>query len=347
MAFSMTSHALGATIPRVASKNSSVARVTPRQQRLIVRSAAGAQHLEHLVASNPFDDFKFAPIRESQVSRAMTSRYFKDLDEYAECDVIIVGAGSAGLSCAYELSKHPDVKVAVIEQGVAPGGGAWLGGQLFSAMVVRKPAHELLDELSVPYDDEGDYVVIKHAALFTSTLLSKVLQAPNIKLFNATAVEDLVIRDDPAKGPYVGGAVTNWTLVSLNHDTQMCMDPNVLESKVMVSSTGHDGPMGASGVKRLAKLGLVQNAPGMAALDMNSAEDAVVNHTREVVPGMVICGMEVAELDGCPRMGPTFGAMFMSGQKAAHCALNSLRRQRAEEAASPAAPAVEKDLISA
>jgi Thi4 family len=28
---------------------------------------------------------------------------------------------------------------------------------------------------------------------------------------------------------------------------QMCMDPNVLESKVMVSSTGHDGPMGASG----------------------------------------------------------------------------------------------------
>ena len=43
-------------------------------------------------------------------------------------------------------------------------------------MQVRKPANELLDELSVPYEDEGDYVVIKHAALFTSTLLSKVLQ---------------------------------------------------------------------------------------------------------------------------------------------------------------------------
>ena len=40
---------------------------------------------------------------------------------------------------------------------------------------VRKPAHELLDELNVPYDDEGDMVVIKHASLFTSTLLSKVL----------------------------------------------------------------------------------------------------------------------------------------------------------------------------
>lgn len=41
---------------------------------------------------------------------------------------------------------------------------------------VRKPAHNLLDELSIPYEDEGDYVVIKHASLFTSTLLSKVLQ---------------------------------------------------------------------------------------------------------------------------------------------------------------------------
>lgn len=39
----------------------------------------------------------------------------------------------------------------------------------------------------VPYEDEGDYVVVKHAALMTSTLLSKVLASPNIKLFNATA----------------------------------------------------------------------------------------------------------------------------------------------------------------
>ena len=51
----------------------------------------------------------------------------------------------------------------------------------------------------------------------------------------------------------------------------------------------------------------------MGALDMNTAEDAIVNNTREVVPGMVLAGMEVAELDGSPRMGPTFGAMFLSG----------------------------------
>jgi cysteine-dependent adenosine diphosphate thiazole synthase len=80
----------------------------------------------------------------------MTKRYFADLDHYAESDIVIIGAGSAGLACAYEISKvAPDVSVALIEQNVSPGGGAWLGGQLFSAMVVRKPADKLIAELGV------------------------------------------------------------------------------------------------------------------------------------------------------------------------------------------------------
>ena len=60
----------------------------------------------------------------------MTKRFFKDLDDKAEVDVLIVGAGSSGLSAAYELSKYPEISVAIIEQNVAPGGGAWLGGQV-------------------------------------------------------------------------------------------------------------------------------------------------------------------------------------------------------------------------
>ena len=30
--------------------------------------------------------------------------------------------------------------------------------------------------MGLDYEDEGDYVVVKHAALFMSTLMSKVLQ---------------------------------------------------------------------------------------------------------------------------------------------------------------------------
>ncbi|KAF2817285.1 Thi4-domain-containing protein [Mytilinidion resinicola] len=116
------------------------------------------------MASNWENGFTFAPIRESQVSRAMTRRYFQDLDNYAESDIVIVGAGSCGLSAAYMLGKQrPDLKIALIEASVSPGGGAWLGGQLFSAMVMRKPADAFLRDLGVEYDDEGDFVVVKHA----------------------------------------------------------------------------------------------------------------------------------------------------------------------------------------
>jgi hypothetical protein len=145
------------------------------------------------------ENFKFDSIRESEVSRAMTTRYMKDMYDFAETDVIITGAGSAGLSCAYELSKYPELKIAIIEQSVSPGGGAWLGGQLMSAMVVRKPAHLWLDELGVEYEEEDRFVVVKHAAYFTSTIMSKVLAAPNVKLFNATAVEDLIIKVTSAR----------------------------------------------------------------------------------------------------------------------------------------------------
>ncbi|XAR53769.1 hypothetical protein NMG60_11022450 [Bertholletia excelsa] len=302
--------------------------ISPRTQ-LAAKPAAGISATISASARQPQYDlwsFRFEPIRESVVSREMTRRYMTDMISYADTDVIIVGAGSAGLSCAYELSKNPNIRVAIIEQSVSPGGGAWLGGQLFSAMVVRKPAHEFLDELQIKYDEEDNYVVIKHAALFTSTIMSRLLARPNVKLFNAVAAEDLIV-----KGGRVAGVVTNWALVSMNHDTQSCMDPNVMEAKVVVSSCGHDGPFGATGVKRLKSIGMIEEVPGMKALDMNTAEDAIVRLTREIVPGMIVTGMEVAEIDGAPRMGPTFGAMMISGQKAAHLALRALGQPNALE----------------
>lgn len=263
-------------------------------------------------------NYKFAPIHEAEVSRAMVKRYFTQMYDRAVSDVVIVGAGSAGLSCAYHLAKsRPDLKITIIEASVAPGGGAWLGGQLMTAMVVRKPADRFLTELGVPFEDEGTFVVVKHAALFTSTILSRVLAMPNVVMMNATAVEDLIVRTDYEGKQRVSGVVTNWTLVSLNHDTQSCMDPNVIVAPVVVSATGHDGPMGAFSAKRLVSTGLLAELGNMRGLDMNRAEPAIVNGTREVVPGLVMCGMELSEHDGSNRMGPTFGAMMGSGIKAA------------------------------
>jgi thiamine thiazole synthase len=248
--------------------------------------------------------------------------------------VVIIGAGSCGLSCAYTLGTlRPDLRITLIEAGVAPGGGAWLGGQLFSAMVLRKPADAFLREVGVPYEDEGDYVVVKHAALFTSTVLSRVLAMDNVKLFNATAVEDLITRPadedeegSGAGGVRVAGVVTNWTLVSMHHDDQSCMDPNTINAPVVVSTTGHDGefvlclmlspvpwktwlmdrksgPFGAFSVKRLVSMKQLEQLEGMRGLDMQRAEDAIVKNTREIVPGLIVGGMELSEIDGANRMG--------------------------------------------
>ncbi|CCD23946.1 thiamine thiazole synthase NDAI_0C02860 [Naumovozyma dairenensis CBS 421] len=290
--------------------------------------------LGELAKIDNWNDFQFAPIREATVSRAMTSRYYQDMDKYAISDVVIVGAGSSGLSAAYVIAKNrPDLKIAIIEQNLAPGGGCWVSGQLLSAMVLRKPADLLLKEIGVEYEDQGDYVVVKHAALFTSTILSKILAFPNVKLYNGTCVEDLVTKPNEHGKLTVSGVVTNWTLVTLAHDTQSCMDPNVIELAgysddgsrdatqkhgVILSTTGHDGPFGAFCAKRIVQLDDNMKLGGMKGLDMNSAERGVVNHAGKYpgVDNIYFAGMESAELYGINRMGPIFSSMLISGVKA-------------------------------
>lgn len=143
------------------------------------------------------------------------------------------------------------------------------------------------------YEDDGPFVVVKHAGLFTATLLSQVLAQPNVVMMNATAVEDLIIQKDFQGQERVTGVVTNWTLVALNHDTQSCMDPNTITAPVVVSATGHDGPMGAFSAKRLVSAGLAMALGNMRGLDMGRAEPAIVNNTSEVVPGLVFAGEHI------------------------------------------------------
>lgn len=108
------------------------------------------------------------------------------------------------------------------------------------------------------------------------------------------------------------------------------MDPNTINAPVVISTTGHDGPFGAFSVKRLVSMGQIEKLGGMRGLDMNTAEDAVVKGTREVAPGLIVGGMELSEVDGANRMGPTFGAMAMSGVKAAEECLKVWEVRKAE-----------------
>ena len=77
-------------------------------------------------------------------------------------------------------------------------------------------------------------------------------------------------------------------------------------------------------------MGALPKLGGMQGLDMNLAEDAIVKRTREIVPGLITGGMELSEVDGANRMGPTFGAMALSGVKAAEEALRIFDERKAQ-----------------
>lgn len=258
----------------------------------------------------------FAEVGEKEVTRAIVEEFAKQFIEYVESDVIIIGAGPSGLMMGRELARKK-VKILIVERNNYLGGGFWIGGYLMNKLTVRAPAQSVLDELDIPYTlyTKGLYVADgPHAC---SKLIAAACDA-GVKFANMSIFDDVVLREDNR----VAGVVINWTPVTALPREITCVDPVALEAKIVVDATGHD----ACVVSKLQERGVLTK-PGFGAMWVERSEDLVVEHTKEVHPGLVVCGMSVTTTFGLPRMGPTFGAMLLSGKRAAEIALGLLKKR--------------------
>jgi len=255
----------------------------------------------------------FSEVGEKEVTRAIVSQFAKEFEEYVESDVLIIGGGPSGLMTGRSLASD-GYKVLIIEQNNYLGGGFWLGGYLMNKVTLRAPAQVILDELGIPYSEASTGLYVADGPHACSKLIAAACDA-GVKFANMTRFDDVVLRE----GNRIAGVVVNWTPIMALPREITCVDPIALEAKLVIDSTGHD----ASVVKKLEERGLVETS-GFGAMWVERSEDLIVEHTGEVHPGLIVVGMAVSTTYGLPRMGPTFGAMLLSGQKGAEIAREKL-----------------------
>ena len=246
---------------------------------------------------------------EIEISRVIIEQYSRRLSGHLENDVVIVGAGPAGLAASYYLSKV-GIKTTIVEKKLSIGGGIWGGAAGYNVVVFEDK--DILDEIGVTTKKEGD-LYAADAIEFATALAYKAKKA-GAEIFNLTEAEDIVLKDETVKGVVVNSASVR-TL-------GLHVDPFCICAKYVIDGTGH--PAELVGMLKRRKPELFPQLLQEYFMDVETSEAGVVAKTGEVYPGLYVAGMSVCDVFGLPRMGPIFGGMLKSGKRVAELIKNKL-----------------------
>ncbi len=247
---------------------------------------------------------------EVDIARTIIQEYSKRLSEHLANDVVIVGAGPAGLAAGYYLAEA-GVKTTLIEKKLSVGGGIWGGAAGYN--VVTFEDKDILDEIGVTTETKGS-LYIADAIEFATGLAYKAKRA-GAEIFNLIEAEDIVLKEETVKGVVVNSASAR--AINLH------VDPFCICARFTVDATGH--PAELVSMLKSRKPDLFPKELQEYFMNVEESEAGVVEKTGEVFPGLFVAGMSVCDVYNLPRMGPIFGGMLKSGKKVAELITKRLK----------------------
>ena len=252
------------------------------------------------------------------VTKTIFNRFAKEFPEYFDVDVAIAGGGPAGLVAAKSLAEAGK-RVVLFERKLSIGGGMWGGGMTFPVIVVQKESKHILEDVGIKVTDEGDGYYSADSIECVVKLTAAAIDA-GAKFFNTISVEDVLINNNS-----VNGFVINWSAIEA---AGLHVDPLTIRASACIDATGHPAE-----VCHIAKKKLRPSTGPLSKNDVfiessmcaETGEQAVVENTKEVFPGLYAAGMCANAVFASHRMGPIFGGMLLSGEKVTKLILKKLK----------------------